>query len=98
MTPNPHLRFYKCLKTFILESKGRTLHLLKQGAKNVVKGRKRRRFEVFGFETAQETQIQEHQQTMTKRDETMFEDATDKIKKSKRNKTLVDPFGYTSHK
>ena len=35
---------------------------------------------------------------MTKRDETMFEDATDKIKKSKRNKTLVDPFGYTSHK
>ncbi len=50
------------------------------------------------FETAQETQIQEHQQTMTKRDETMFEDATDKIKKSKRNKTLVDPFGYTSHK
>jgi hypothetical protein len=35
---------------------------------------------------------------MTKRDETMFEDATDKIKKSKRNKTLVDPFGYASHK
>jgi hypothetical protein len=57
MTPNPHLRFYKCLKTFILESKGRTLHLLKQGAKNVVKGRKRRRFEVFGFEPAEATQI-----------------------------------------
>jgi hypothetical protein len=28
----------------------------------------------------------------------MFEDATDKIKKSKRNKTLVDPFGFTSYK
>ncbi len=33
-----------------------------------------------------------------KRDETMYEDATDKIKRANRNKTLVDPFGYTSHK
>ena len=74
-----------------IERKGKTLHLLKQSAKPVQRGRKRKRHEVFD-PANEEMQIDAEEAKQADRDRAdkeEYKDVTNELKRSKRNRTQV---------